>query len=83
MLNWIKLINRLLKEGANVRATYHIKEPRIKDDRIEYIKSDFLKMNDCEKVVKNMDYVFLVAANTSGAAVIQNNHSFMSHQISL
>lgn len=66
----VNLINRLLTLGANVRATIHRKEPVVLDERIEYIKCDLTRMEDCRKVVSDMDYVFLCAANTSGAAVI-------------
>ena len=66
----INLINRLLKLDANVRATLHKKPPVIKDDRIEYIKADLTKESDCGKVTKNIDYVFMCAANTSGAGVM-------------
>ena len=67
------LIQRMLDLGANVRATVHVKKPVIKDDRIDYVKCDLLNMDDCKRVVKDMDYVFLCAANTSGAAVIAHN----------
>lgn len=67
----VNLINRLLPLGANVRATIHQKDPVIRDERIEYVTCDLTKMEDCQRVVSDMDYVFLCAANTSGAAVIQ------------
>ncbi|MDD2850950.1 MAG: NAD-dependent epimerase/dehydratase family protein [Desulfuromonadaceae bacterium] len=66
----INLINRLLSLGANVRATIHRKGPVIVDKRIEYVSADLLCMEDCRKVVTDMDLVFMCAANTSGAAVI-------------
>ena len=66
----VNLINKLLPMGARVRATIHHKAPVILDDRIEYVKCDLTRMEDCRKVVDGMDYVFLVAANTSGAAVM-------------
>lgn len=66
----VNLINRLLLLGANIRATVHKKSPVIVDNRIEYIKCDLLLMEDCNKLVCDMDYVFMCAANTSGAAVI-------------
>jgi GDP-L-fucose synthase len=68
----VNLINRLLSLGANVRATIHRKDPVILDERIEYVKCDLTRMEDCKKVVSDMDYVFLCAASTSGAAVIQS-----------
>ncbi len=66
----VNLINRLLSVGANVRATIHRKAPVITDERIEYIRCDLTNMEDCKKVVDGMDYVFLCAASTSGAAVM-------------
>ena len=66
----INLINRLLDEGAQVRATLYNKDPVIKDHRIEYIRGDLRLEEDCEKVVDGMDYIFMCAANTSGAKVM-------------
>lgn len=66
----VNLIRRFLDQGAKVRATLHKKGPVIIDDRIEYVRCDLLNMEDCRKVVKDMEYVFMCAANTDGAAVI-------------
>lgn len=64
------LIYRLLKLNANLTATIHIKEPVINNDRVNYINCDLRNPDDCARVCKNIDYVFLCAANTSGAAVM-------------
>ena len=69
----INLINRLLDEGANISATLYQNNPVIKDDRIEYIRGDLRLEEECEKVVDGMDYVFMCAANTSGAKVMATN----------
>lgn len=66
-------IQELLDRGAQVRATIHSKEPTIKDDRVEYIQCDLTQRADCGKVVQDVDYVILCAANTSGAAVMAQN----------
>ena len=66
----INLISRMLALGANVRATIHLNQPVLIDPRIDYVTCDLLNMEDCRKVVADMDYVFMCAANTSGAAVI-------------
>jgi GDP-L-fucose synthase len=66
----INLINRMLSLGAKVRATIHRKAPVIVDERVDYVTCDLLSMEDCRKAVADMDYVFMCAANTSGAAVI-------------
>ena len=65
------LVKRLVELDANVRATLHKKKAIIKDNCIEYVQCDLRKHEDCAKVCKNMDYVFLCAANTSGAAVME------------
>ena len=64
------LVKRLLDLGARVRATLHKKDPVIIDNRIEYVRCDLMKMEDCAKAVAGMEAVFMCAANTSGAAVI-------------
>lgn len=66
----VNLISKLLFLGAMVSATIHKKPPVLNDGRIKYLKCDLLVMDDCRKIVKGMDYVFMCAANTSGAAII-------------
>lgn len=65
------LVKKLLDLSANVRATLHRKDPVIKDDRIEYIRCDLSTSEDCMRACNDMDYVFLCAAVTSGAAVME------------
>jgi len=65
------LIERLLDMGANVRATLHKKKAKTEDNSVEYITCDLQKPEDCHKVCQDMDYIFLCAANTSGAAVME------------
>lgn len=64
------LVRKLLELQARVRAA-DIRELQIKDERIEYFEADLTRREDCQKAVKDIDYVFMVAANTSGAAVIE------------
>ena len=66
----VNLINKMLTLGAKVRATLHRRDPVVLDPRVEYLKCDLLSMEDCKKATADMDYVFMCAANTSGAAVI-------------
>jgi len=66
------LVNRLLTLGACVRATIHKKGPVVVNKNIEYVRCDLLNMEDCKRIVSDMDYVFMCAANTSGAAVISS-----------
>jgi len=64
------LVQRLLNEECNVRSTLHARPPVILDDRVEYVQGDLTAMDDCRRMVEGMDYVFMCAANTSGAAVM-------------
>lgn len=66
------LILKLLEKGAKVRATIHKKSPQIKNKKVEWVKADLTKFAGCKKAVEDIDYVFMCAANTSGAAVIEN-----------
>ena len=66
----INLINRLLKMDVDITATLHNKPPTVIDARIRYVKCDLRTKSDCLKAVKGMDYVFMCAANTSGAKVM-------------
>lgn len=69
------LIIRLLEMNNNniyIRASIHKKEPFIRNSRIEYLRCDLTNGADCQKAVKDIDYVIMCAANTSGAAVMEN-----------
>jgi GDP-L-fucose synthase len=65
------LVGKLLSLGAVVRATLHRKDAVVKDERIDYVRCDLRYAEDCRKVCRDIDYVFLCAANTSGAAVME------------
>ena len=67
----VNLVLRLLSSGCGVRATLHRHPAVIQDDAIEYVWADLTSMEDCKRVVQGVDYVFMCAANTSGAAVIE------------
>ena len=69
----VNLIKRLLDSGANITATLHNNQAVIKDDRINYIKCDLTIKDDCRRAVEDVDYIFMCAANTSGAAVIERD----------
>ena len=61
---------RLLAEGCQVRSTLHRRPPVVQDPSVEYVQADLTLMDDCRRAVERMDYVFMCAANTSGAAVM-------------
>ncbi len=65
------LILKLLDTNAKIRATIHNKPPQITDSKVEFMKVDLTNPEHCKKAVEGMDFVFMCAANTSGAAVIE------------
>lgn len=67
------LIKKLLDLNCEIYATYHKKSPQLKDRKVKYIKADLTSKKGCARVLRNMDLVFMCAANTSGAAVIEKN----------
>ena len=67
------LVNNLVSKGFSVRGTIHKQQPRYKNPEVEYVQADLTLMEDCQKVVKDCKYVFMAAANTSGAAVMKSN----------
>jgi GDP-L-fucose synthase len=66
----VNLIKRLIGLGAQVRATLYQKGPVIENEQIEYHKGDLREPDFCQKEVEGVDYVFMCAANTSGAKVM-------------
>jgi len=67
------LVEALLATGAEIRATLHEAPAVIRNDRIEYMQADLRTSEDCRRVVRGIDFVFVCAADTSGAAVMVHN----------
>jgi GDP-L-fucose synthase len=65
------LIEKLLSYGAIVSGTLHKKEPQVNFKSVKYHYVDLTKEADCFKVCRNIDYVFMCAANSSGAGVME------------
>jgi GDP-L-fucose synthase len=66
----INLMQALLARGCSVRATLHNRPSVLKDAALEYVQADLTRMDDCQRVIEGVDYVFMCAAQTSGAAVM-------------
>lgn len=64
------IAKRLVEEGSHVRGTLHTRNPQFEHQRLEYVRADLTNMEECRRVIEGMDYVFMCAANTSGAAVM-------------
>ena len=67
------LLERLIVEGAKIRATWHKKEPIVNQPGIEYVRGDLTSEEDCHRAVQGIRFLFHCAANTSGAAVTINS----------
>jgi GDP-L-fucose synthase len=69
------LINALYhkREAKHIRATYHSNTPQVVVDGVNYVQCDLTKAEDCRFVVDDIDCVFMCAANSSGAAIIDSN----------
>src|SRR5206468_3421772 len=64
------LVRRLVADGYRVRATLHNRRPPEPVSGVEYLSAELTLLADCHRVCEGMDYVFMCAANTSGAAVM-------------
>ena len=64
------LTQRLVSSGAIVRGTIHNSNPLLEIIGVEYVRTNLETTIDCDLVTKNIDYVFMCAANSSGAEVM-------------
>jgi GDP-L-fucose synthase len=64
------LVRRLAAAGARVRATVHERQPEAREPDVDYLACDLRDAGACRTACEGMDLVFLCAANTSGAAVM-------------
>jgi len=69
------LISRLLEERPQaIRATYHHTAPLMNHcEPVDYVQCDLMQADDCKRVSEDMDYVFMCAAASSGAAVMEKD----------
>ncbi len=65
------LCSRLNSLGATVKGTYLNRAPSEPIKGVDYVRLDLTNANNCFVATENIDYVFMAAANTSGAAVIE------------
>lgn len=61
----------LASQGARLRLTTHEKPLQATFSGAETVALDLRRPEDCARAVEGMEYVFLCAAHTSGAAVIR------------
>jgi GDP-L-fucose synthase len=65
------LTANLVNSGAQVRSTFHSRKPKQILHSVDYVSADLLNAEDCKRVTKDIDYVFMAAANSSGAAIME------------
>jgi GDP-L-fucose synthase len=65
------LIRRLVKEGAQVTGTLNKRPPQEIIDGVNYIYADLTSNENCISACVGQDYVFMCAANSSGAEVMK------------
>lgn len=63
------IVQELLKHNARVRVVVHQTRPVINDDRVEIIKGDLTKLDDCLKAVQGVDCIFHAAGPVGAAGV--------------
>jgi GDP-L-fucose synthase len=61
----------LAQRGAHLRLTVHQTPLQARFPEAEIVTADLRQPEQCTRAVEGMDYVFLCAAHTSGAAVIR------------
>ena len=65
------LIKRLVNEGAEVTGTFFKRHPQEIIEGVNYINVDLTKNEDCISACRGQEYIFMCAANSSGAEVMQ------------
>jgi GDP-L-fucose synthase len=66
----VNLIRALGSADCRIRATLHRRPPVDGLPVADYVQADFTRMEDCRAAVRDIDIVFMCAANSSGAAAI-------------
>jgi GDP-L-fucose synthase len=66
-------VEELVQRGAKVRVPVHFRPMLVKNERVEVIKADLSKPEDCLAVCQGMDYVVNAAGAVSAAAVTNSN----------
>lgn len=65
-----RLVERLVRAGHRVRATFHDRKVPPTREPVEWIRADLTRAEDCARATRDVNVVFHFAANTSGAAVM-------------
>lgn len=67
------LIEKLMCFDHEILGTFYNRPPNIYNYNIQYQQADLRNYNDCQKIVKGADLVFLCAGNTGGISRTENS----------
>lgn len=67
------LVDKLVEMGAQVTATIFKKQPFVPNPKAKYFKINLENSDDCELLTHDKKYIFMCAANSSGAKVIESS----------
>ncbi|REL34838.1 NAD-dependent epimerase/dehydratase family protein [Thalassotalea euphylliae] len=67
------LVEKLVDEGFDVSATLHNSPAQIESEHVKWLQCDLLNKADCLAACKDRDIVFVCAAYTAGAMVIEHS----------
>jgi GDP-L-fucose synthase len=66
-------VQALLEQGAHIRVPVHERPMIVKDARIELVRADLTRIEDCRSVCKDMQYVIHAAGAVAAAGVTATN----------
>jgi GDP-L-fucose synthase len=68
------LLNKIsTTDKYNIVAVWHNHPPCVEHDSIKYVKADLRNLSDCERILQDIDYVFMLAGRLSTTAIM-NHH---------
>jgi GDP-L-fucose synthase len=67
------LARALLEEGGRVRLALHQRAPIVTDPRVETVRGDLTRQEDCLHAMQGVDLIFHAAGAVSGAGVTADN----------
>ena len=66
------LVRRLVELGANVKGVLHEKKLQRPERDVEFITANLTDQDSCQRVCEGIEYIFMTAANSSGAGVMES-----------
>jgi len=76
-INFIKIFSK--SKNYKIYSTLYKNKNFKKIKGVKYFKGDLLNINFCKKITKNIDEVYMCAAFTAGAKVIEKNPMSFVH----